>query len=87
MVFDECHIGEDADQFKKVRNKFNDAKCLKVSGTAYDQAWQYSKENRFVYSYWDEQLYYEGQYPKMDVSFPEVDNEYRQVFGLSLIHI
>ena len=81
LVFDECHIGEDADQFKKVRNKFNNAKCLKVSGTAYDQAWQYSKENRFVYSYWDEQLYYEGQYPKMNVSFPEVDNEYRQIFG------
>ena len=81
LVFDECHIGEDADQFKKVRNKFNDAKCLKVSGTAYDQAWQYSKDNRFVYSYWDEQLYYKGQYPKMNVSYPKIDNEYRQIFG------
>ena len=82
LVFDECHIGEDADQFKKVRNKFNNAKCLKVSGTAYDQAWQYSKDNRFVYSYWDEQLYYKGQYPKMNVHTIAVDvNGYREIFG------
>ena len=55
---------------------------MKVSGTAYDQAWQYSKDNRFVYSYWDEQLYYKGQYPKMNVHTIAVDvNGYREIFG------
>ena len=82
IVFDECHIGEKANQFKKVRNKFSNAKCLMVSGTAYDQAWKYSKDNRFVYSYWDEQLYYKGQYPKMNVYTIAIDVKgYREIFG------
>jgi len=82
IVFDECHIGEDADQFKKVRNKFKDAKCLKVSGTAYDQVWKYPKEHRFVYSYWDEQYYYPGKYPRMNVHTIKVNvSGYREIFG------
>lgn len=82
IVFDECHIGEDADQFKKVRNKLPDAKCLKVSGTAYDQVWKYSKDNRFVHSYWDEQYYYPGKYPRMNVHTIKVDvSGYREIFG------
>ena len=82
IVFDECHIGEDADQFKKVRKKFRDAKCLKVSGTAYDQVWKYPKEHRFVYSYWDEQYYYPGKYPRMNVHTIKVNvSGYREIFG------
>ena len=82
IVFDECHIGEDADQFKKVRDKFKDAKCLKVSGTAYDQVWKYPKEHRFVYSYWDEQYYYPGKYPRMNVHTIKVNvSGYRELFG------
>ena len=82
IVFDECHIGEDADQFKKVRNKFKDAKCLKVSGTAYDQVWDYDPEHRFVYSYWDEQYYYPGKYPRMNVYTPKFNvTGYREIFG------
>ena len=82
IVFDECHIGEDADQFKKVRKKFVNAKCLKVSGTAYDQVWKYPKEHRFVYSYWDEQYYYPGKYPRMNVYTPKFDVPgYREIFG------
>ena len=82
IVFDECHIGEDADQFKKVRKKFVNAKCLKVSGTAYDQVWKYPKEHRFVYSYWDEQYYYPGEDPRMNVYTPKFDVPgYREIFG------
>ena len=82
VVFDECHIGEDADQFKKVRTKFVNAKCLKVSGTAYDQVWDYGPEHRFVYSYWDEQYYYPGKYPRMNVYTPKFDVPgYREIFG------
>ena len=82
IVFDECHIGEDANQFKKVRDKFKDAKCLKVSGTAYDQVWKYPKEHRFVYSYWDEQYYYPGKYPRMNVYTIAINVPgYREIFG------
>lgn len=82
IVFDECHIGEDADQFKKVRKKFVNAKCLKVSGTAYDQVWKYPKENRFVYSYWDEQYYYPGDHPRMNVYTIAINVPgYREIFG------
>ena len=82
IVFDECHIGEDADQFKKVRKKFIDAKCLKVSGTAYDQVWDYDPEHRFVYSYWDEQYYYPGKHPRMNVYTPKFNvSGYREIFG------
>ena len=82
VVFDECHIGENADQFKKVRKKFVNAKCLKVSGTAYDQVLDYGPEHRFVYSYWDEQHYYRDKYPKMDVYTIAINVPgYREVFG------
>ena len=82
IVFDECHIGDDADQFNKVRTKFKDAKCLKVSGTAYDQVWDYDPEHRFVYSYWDEQYYYPGKYPRMNVYTPKFNvSGYREIFG------
>ena len=82
IVFDECHIGEDAKEFKTVRDKFPDAKCLKVSGTAYDQVWKYPKEHRFVYSYEDEQHYYPGKYPRMNVHTIKVDvSGYREIFG------
>tara|TARA_B100000965_G_scaffold159779_1_gene133171 strand:+ start:1614 stop:4697 length:3084 start_codon:yes stop_codon:yes gene_type:complete len=81
IVFDECHIGDDADQFKKVRDKFRDAKCLKVSGTAYDQVWDYP-EHRFVYSYWDEQYYYPDKHPRMNVYTPKFNvTGYREIFG------
>ena len=82
IVFDECHIGEDAEQFKKVRNKFIDAKCLKVSGTAYDQVWDYDPEHRFTYSYWDEHYYYPNKYPKMNVYTIDINVVgYREIFG------
>lgn len=85
LVFDECHIGANGQQFKKLREKFADTPCLKVSGTAYDQIWEYSDSNRFVYSYFEEQqdvlngLYHR---PKMKVYVVKYQSkEYQKLFG------
>lgn len=85
LVFDECHVGSNGEQFKKLREKFVDTPCLKVSGTAYDQICEYSDSNRFVYSYFEEQqdvlngLYHR---PKMKVYVVKYQSkEYQKLFG------
>lgn len=85
LVFDECHIGSNGRQFKKLREKFADTPCLKVSGTAYDQVWDYIDANRYVYSYFEEQLDVKnGLYhrPKMNVYVVKYQTkEYQKIFG------
>jgi len=85
LVFDECHIGSNGPQFKKLREKFADTPCLKVSGTAYDQIWEYGDSNRFVYSYFEErQDVMNGLYhrPEMKVYIVEYQTEkYQKQFG------
>ena len=56
LVFDEAHVGDKAKQFGNLRETLSDTPCLKVSGTAYDQLWDTTEENRFVYDYWQEQI-------------------------------
>jgi hypothetical protein len=55
LVFDECHIGGQASEFVELREQF-DCNCLYISGTAFDLIEDFSVENSFVYSYFDEQL-------------------------------
>ncbi len=85
LVFDECHVGSNGKQFNKLRNKFSNTPCLKVSGTAYDQVWDYSDANRYVYSYFEEQLdVANGLYhrPKMYVYVVKYQSEeYQKLFG------
>ena len=85
LVFDECHVGSNGAQFKKLRDKFVNTPCLKVSGTAYDQVWEYTDANRYVYSYFEEQLdVKQGLYhrPKMNVFVVKYQTEeYQKVFG------
>ncbi len=85
LVFDECHIGDNAKQFEKLRNTFDTTPCLKVSGTAYEQVWCYPKDNRYVYSYWDEQYAvknYGFEAPKMSVYVVNVDVDgYQAIFN------
>ena len=56
LVFDEAHVGDKAKQFGNLREALSETPCLKVSGTAYDQLWDTTEENRFVYDYWQEQI-------------------------------
>lgn len=59
IVYDEAHQGYDSKQFsslcKKVNKKF-DCKVLYVTGTAFKFIWDFSDQNSFTYSYFEEQL-------------------------------
>ena len=52
---DECHIGSTAKEFIELKERYN-TKTLYVSGTAYSIVWDFNDDNKFVYTYFDEQL-------------------------------
>lgn len=87
LVFDESHVGKYATKFKELRNKFSDIPCLSVSGTAYKQIWEYPENQRFVYSYYEEQLdndrgVFHPLRPKMKLIVVKYESdEYRKIFG------
>jgi hypothetical protein len=85
LCYDECHLGYDAKQWKEVRSKLNTVPCMYVSGTAFKLASDFSKENTFIYTYFDEQLdvqrsvFHRG---KMHVILAKYESqEYRKIFG------
>ena len=55
LVADECHIGSTAKEFIELKERYN-TKTLYVSGTAYSIVWDFNDDNKFVYTYFDEQL-------------------------------
>ena len=85
LVYDEAHIGDRSSQFLKVRDRLSDTPCLKVSGTAYDQLWDTTEANRFVYDYYQEQLDVKAgiiQKPSMSVVLAKYESaQYANVFG------
>ena len=85
LCYDECHIGYGAKQWKDIRSTLKDVPCMYVSGTAFKQASDFSKENTFIYSYFDEQLdvqrgvFHRG---KMNVVLAKYESEeYRKIYG------
>lgn len=58
IVFDECHIGRTAQQYKSLKfsKKLQSVPELVISGTAFKDVYEYDEQNRFIYSYYDEQL-------------------------------
>lgn len=89
LVFDECHVGSKGKQWKKLRSLFSDTPCMKISGTAQEQIWEYGDEMVYAYSYWDEQLdnekgIFNPLRPKMRVyTVNYMTEEYRKIFGNS----
>lgn len=85
LVFDEAHIGDKANQFLNIRENLSQTPCLKVSGTAYDQLWDTTENNRFVYDYFQEQVdVKEGKFhrPKMNVILAKYESDkYAQIYG------
>ena len=85
LVYDEAHIGDRSSQFLKVRDRLSDTPCLKVSGTAYDQLWDTTEANRFVYDYYQEQLDVQAgiiNRPNMSVVLAKYESaQYANVFG------
>ncbi len=87
LILDESHIGNSAKQFQNVRNQLITTPCLSISGTAYNQIWQYPEENTFVYSYFEEQLdnklgVYKNLRPKMNVKVVKYQSDmYKTIYG------
>ena len=87
LAFDECHVGSKGKQWKKLRSLFSDTPCMRISGTAQDQIWEYSDEIVYAYSYWDEQLdndkgVFNPRRPKMKVyTVQYMTEEYQKLFG------
>jgi len=89
LVFDECHVGSKGKQWKELRSLFSDTPCMKISGTAQEQIWEYGDEMVYAYSYWDEQLdnekgIFNPLRPKMRVyTVNYMTEEYVKIFGNS----
>ena len=85
LVYDEAHIGDKSSQFIKVRNYLSSTPCLKVSGTAYDQLWDTTESNRFIYDYFQEQIDVQSgivNRPSMEVVLATYDSErYSEIYG------
>ena len=85
LVFDEAHIGDKSPQFLKVRKALGDTPCLKVSGTAYDQLWDTTEDNRFIYDYFQEQIDVQAgviERPAMEVVLATYESErYSDIYG------
>ena len=85
LVYDEAHIGDKSSQFIKVRQSLSDTPCLKVSGTAYDQLWDTTESNRFVYDYFQEQIDVQQgivDRPQMSVVLAKYESDkYASVYG------
>lgn len=84
IVYDEAHNGYGASQWNKLR-EFHDCKVLYVSGTAYKMMWDFNNSNRYIYSYYEEQLDKKRgliNRPSMKVVLAKYDSaKYQQLFG------
>ena len=56
IVFDECHVGDNTKQLNQIIDHFDGVPVLKVSGTAFNQIWNTTEDNRYVYGYFEEQI-------------------------------
>ena len=85
LVYDEAHIGDKSAQFVKVRDSLSSTPCLKVSGTAYDQLWDTTEDNRFVYDYFQEQIDVQQgiiDRPSMEVILATYESDrYADIYG------
>ena len=84
LVYDEAHVGYNSTQWNKLCEVTN-CPILYVTGTAYKLVWDFTDSNRYVYSYFEEQLdKKKGQIvrPSMNVILAKYDSaQYQQIFG------
>jgi len=84
FVADECHIGSTAKEFIELKERYN-TKTLYLSGTAYSIVWDFNDDNKFVYTYFDEQLdVRKGLFkrPRMKPAIRVYETPaYRKIFG------
>ena len=84
IVYDEAHIGYGSKQWNELQNSY-DCKVLYVTGTAYKMVWDFNNSNRYIYSYYEEQLDKKRgliNRPSMKVVLAKYDSEkYQSLFG------
>jgi len=81
IAFDEVHVGGKADEVVKIRDYFSDVQQLDISGTAFDYISDYTPENRFIWTYFDEVRYCEEQglpYSKLNVVVAKYDSLFKK---------
>lgn len=84
LVYDEAHIGYNSDQWNKLR-KVTKCPVLYVTGTAYKMVWDFADSQRYIYSYYEEQLDKKrglNNRPSMKVILAKYESSgYQEVFG------
>jgi len=84
LVYDEAHVGYNSSQWNKLREA---TKCpvLYVTGTAYKMVWDFADSQRYIYSYYEEQLDKKrglNDRPSMEVILAKYESaQYQAVFG------
>lgn len=84
LVYDEAHVGYNSNQWNKLREV---TKCpvLYVTGTAYKMVWDFADSDRFIYSYFEEQLDKKkgkNDRPSMNVILAKYQSsQYQSLFG------
>jgi hypothetical protein len=84
LVYDEAHIGYNSGQWNKLREV---TKCpvLYVTGTAYKMVWDFTDSQRYIYSYFEEQLDKKkglNNRPSMNVILAKYESaQYQAIFG------
>ena len=84
LVYDEAHVGYNSSQWQKLREA---TKCpvLYVTGTAYKMVWDFNDSQRYIYSYYEEQLDKKNglnNRPSMKVILAKYESsQYQAIFG------
>ena len=86
IVYDEADIGYESEQWLRLRKLYT-CPVLYVTGTAYKMVWNFTDSNRYIYSYFEEQLdkkmgFLKDNPPTMNVVVAKHDTSaYKKVFG------
>ena len=84
LVYDEAHVGYNSKQWNKLREATN-CPVLYVTGTAYKMVWDFADPQRYIYSYYEEQLDKKrglNNRPSMKVILAKYESsQYQAIFG------
>ena len=84
LVYDEAHVGYNSNQWNKLREATN-CPVLYVTGTAYKMVWDFNDSQRYIYSYYEEQLDKKqglNDRPSMKVILAKYESsQYQAIFG------
>ena len=84
LVYDEAHVGYNSSQWNKLREATN-CPVLYVTGTAYKMVWDFADPERYIYSYYEEQLDKKrglNDRPSMEVILAKYESaQYQAIYG------